>query len=912
MNLTRHYIQATIVLIFGLAGCQGGSILGEGPSIDTVLDKTEVLAGTAIAVTCPVTGDFDRALDTQTTVAVVPTDNSVVDDHTVTATVVGTYTVTCSAPDLGLVDDTPVQFEVIANDPAKVTTILSDNPIAAGDISTVTCEVEDAYGNPLPDAATSVVASQGLTVNDHTVSSTVVGEYSVTCAVDKFEDVEANTEILTVTPDDPVRVVLTITPDKPVYAVSAEVTASWQVFDQFDNLVTDAPALLTFEPDEGLSKTGETKRKFVSEGTYLVTVTLDAPFSNVSDSKILHCDESAPILEIFFPPRGHTQDGDGQVVLSGQVIDGAGSDIDFVRVNGKPAEVDADGYFEMSWDSVHGLNSLIFTAGDVFGHETYTTRGYYYSNVWQSVDDESTMEELTTPDAAMLYFGQSALDDNVHDHSHLDDLATILEVLLSLDIDDLLGGIPPFDIPLNNIIDVELLGIGLQGDLEIIATITEVSLGTPNVVIDSRDGGIYASIAFDDVVLGLELTFIVRARATAFGSTYDLLNPSTTTTSHLRVGRLGIGVSLDIDKPVDGDLYVQGRDFQLELTDVGIDLIETLYIDLGQVFGIDLGEWDLSKLAGNINNLLSDYVLNPLINFITQPLIDLLEPLVVDIIGDTVKQLFELLNINQTITIPDLLGIGKSPELDLALSPSTVLFREDGGTIGLNLGLHTDKAIDKSPLGAILRGDCEGNSEAPGDFAFETTPEIQLAFNLDMINQALFMVWWSGFFTGTFDLSAMLAGQGLPVENLIITPDLYHPPILNDCGDGLSLEIGDLYLDIAVDLLGSTQWIEAWLQLGIEAEIVGQGNEVGIRIGKITAFETEIKIYSDLDMLVGMLEDMIPDLIKGIEGQEFTFPIPAIELGGMLPGLPADATLQLGNFDSKVTNGVVTIGGDLL
>jgi hypothetical protein len=61
-----------------------------------------------------------------------------------------------------------------------------------------------------------------------------------------------------------------------------------------------------------------------------------------------------------------------------------------------------------------------------------------------------------------------------------------------------------------------------------------------------------------------------------------------------------------------------------------------------------------------------------------------------------------------------------------------------------------------------------------------------------------------------------------------------------------------------------------------------------------------------------MLTPMIPDLLNGISGQQFMFPIPAIPLDGLLPGIPAGTSLQLGNLDSAVETGVIRVGGDLL
>jgi len=64
--------------------------------------------------------------------------------------------------------------------------------------------------------------------------------------------------------------------------------------------------------------------------------------------------------------------------------------------------------------------------------------------------------------------------------------------------------------------------------------------------------------------------------------------------------------------------------------------------------------------------------------------------------------------------------------------------------------------------------------------------------------------------------------------------------------------------------------------------------------------------------LLGMVQGLIPGLLKNIEGQQFTFPIPAIPLDGLVPGLPSGTSLQLGNLVGGVDRGLLRIGGDLL
>ncbi len=911
VRFTRLATWVLAVVPLAAVACQGGLVSGFPPKVDTVPDRAEIRAGEVVHIACTVSDDQGKSVDTSTTVAIDPSEGLALADHDATPTKAGTYTATCAAPEFDVVDDTPAAFNVVHADPAKAIATVDPSSVHAGQPATVTCIVEDAFGNVITDATTTVTAAAGVDVDDHRVSTTQTGTYEVACAVPGFQ-VEAFTDVLTVGAADPIRVELYINPDKPRYGLNTDITLSHKVFDAYDNVVEG----LGFQyviPEKGIKKIADNKVRLIAEGHYLVKVVLDAPWEAIEDSRTLICDTTGPGFEDLYPPRGHTTDSEPVLVVSGRAVDPAGSKVVEVLVNGKEATLDANGYFELPVDSAHGVNGLKISAKDEFGFSTFVTRGYYYSEGWLYSDPEATIGDATFAEGAMLFLGQRALDDGDHDPAHLNDFATILEVLLGIDLVDLIGGIPPFATTIPNLINLTLLGVGLQGDLEVRVTVTDVSLGTPHVSLDTRDGGMEAGIAFENVLLGLDLAFYVHARATAFGNSYPLLDPGVATSSTMRVGRLGVSVSFDIDMPLGGAVSVEGRDFQLEITDVEIDPLAGLMIDLGMVpgLGIDLGTYDLSQLVGGINDVIRDYVLGPLVSFITQPLIDLLEPLVVPLIGDLIEQVLGMLDIQQTVQIPSILGI-PPVDLDLALSLSSVTFTEDGGRLGLNVGVLTEHAVDHEPLGSILRAGCNSVDPDPAMFDFGVEPGIQAGIRLDLVNELLFMLWRTGMINQTLDLGGLMGGGGSSsVDNLVITPNAYLPPILDDCGDMQELQIGDLYLDIQGDAFGFNIAMRAWLQLKMEANIFATGNEIGIHIGKVRFMETEIFDDGGFDLITDIVVGLLPQLIKSLENQSFSFPIPSIPLDGLLPGLPAGAELRIGDLKAGTEHGVIVVGGNL-
>lgn len=920
-----------VVMAAGMLGCGGG---GTSPApvlsveVDTILSAGEVAAGGTVEVTCSVRDTVqDEDIVTVTAVAVSPEDGISVQDHTLAATRAGQFQVACRVPDLDITDSTPATLVVKPGAATRVEARVDPDTVKAGAEAQVTCLVTDAYGNEVADAVASVDPVEGLHVSGKRVWASGVGQYTVTCSVVDGDGVEKVPDVLVVTPGDPARVDLVVTPDWKAYAIGDEITLSYTVHDAFDNEVTGIGATFQAPEPPAVEPLAPDRFRFGEEGLHEFSVTLVPPWDGVTASRALLCDESPPVITILFPDRGQTFTDDPKIVVQGTVTDTAG--VKSLSVNGTAVEVGEDGHFEFSMMSRHGLNGIVVLASDPIGHAAKVTRGYYYSTKYLPVADEAAMADLVITEAAMVFAGQEALDDGDHDPAHLDDLATIVEVLLGgLDIPGLLGGMGPFHFDLPGVVNVTLPIPGvtpaLLGDVEIGVEVTDVTLGSPHLTLTSRDGGLDTSISFSPVSFGLKLTLTLHTYLKVHnpldGKDYQvpMLAPSTSTTSRLTLGSLQIEMSLDIEKLPGQPLSVQGQAFDVTLSDIQMDPLTGLVIDLGTVdifgFQVALGTYDLSSLVGGLNDLIANYVLDPLVNFITQPLIDLLEPLATGLIGDAIEQVLALLAIEQTIEIPPLLG-GQPIPLDLKLDLSSVRFRADGARLGLDLGVRTRKGVDRDPLGSILRDGCLRLDPDPPLFEFPPEPSMQAGVRYDFANEGLFMLWWTGLLSGPLDLSGLIGDMGsLPISNVGITPDLLLPPILDDCNESgtTHLQIGDAWLDLTFQLLNADQHIGIWLQADISAQVVASDNEIGIRLDKIEYLEYEMfDIGGNMGDLMGMVEGLLPALLDQVAGQEFRFPIPPVDVGGLIPGLPQGSSIQLGNLSSSSAHGVLTIGGDL-
>jgi len=277
---------------------------------------------------------------------------------------------------------------------------------------------------------------------------------------------------------------------------------------------------------------------------------------------------------------------------------------------------------------------------------------------------------------------------------------------------------------------------------------------------------------------------------------------------------------------------------------------------------------------------------------------------------------FDILVLDTAFEIPPLLGPDPTP-LFIKTDVSSIIFKDDGARAGLNLGTLTQKGVDRDPLGIILRDGCNHEEIDIPLYEFVPPPALQLGLKYDVVNEILFALWWSGLINNEIDLSALLAGAELPIPitDIVVTPNLLLPPILDDCNnkDAMQVQLGDAYLDLKFNLLNQEQHIGLWLQLKLTAAIAAQDSQIGIKIEGISYLENEIiDIGGNMGDLLGLVEGLIPVLLDLVKDQEFMFDVPSIDLGSLIPGLPPSAVLVLGNMFSMNDAGFTIIGADLL
>ena len=184
-------------------------------------------------------------------------EGQVAQSRELSSTVIGDYEVACKVVGTELVDPTPALLNVFSADPVRVTAILDEGTAPAGTDVGVTCLVEDEFGNVLEDMETSIDPVEGLEIDDHTVQSTIPGDYEINCTIDDAEgEYEKIPDTLTVVAGDPVKVVVIADPAWLSFSIGDTVALSYEAYDAWDNLVEGLSAKLE-APEEGVKDLGE-------------------------------------------------------------------------------------------------------------------------------------------------------------------------------------------------------------------------------------------------------------------------------------------------------------------------------------------------------------------------------------------------------------------------------------------------------------------------------------------------------------------------------------------------------------------------------------------------------------------------------------------------------------------------------
>ncbi len=936
------------MLAFLLAGCGGGGSAGTpdalgpdygdgaGYSIDTQVSTSTVESGTPVTVTCTITGPSGN-VQAATQFTVAPMDGVTVTDATVTFTKPGDYQVTCEAPEIPAVDPTPATVTVSAGRPATVDTAVAPASIAAGTSATATCTGKDAQGNAATGTfqvnvtpADGTVTQAGTADGTFNIEGHTAGAYTVACAlvggaadatpasltvtagavakvvttldadtmaagasvngkckafdtygnevsgvefkVDFPADVTVTTSsigfsvtgtkagaydltckpadgttptlekgTLTIQAGPAVGLTLKLIPAKPVYRMTDQVKVGFDLVDQYGNPVPGgAITTPTVDPAVGVSQISADQFQFDAEGKYTFHA-CDTTNATLCGDVVAWCDGTAPVLAITYPERGATINGDRMVVVTGTVSESV-SQVASLTINGSTITVAADGSFQFPVVPDQGMNLIDATATDTFGNAFRTLRSYQYSPVWTTMDLPDPLASAI-PNALKAY-----LDDKLFWNADTTDQATISAILemavANLDLSTLIP---------NPVTHVSQIGC----DYDIF--IDSITFDPPAVKIVPDFGALKINI----VIPNFKATIRLVKTTTGFNiCPGDQSGDATATTV-----TLNSTVQMSVD-PVTHLIAMNASDAVLTLDG----------------FAVHINNWFYNLIVGMLQGTLQTM------------LQDQVKTLLTDQINKLPATLNNLLAKPFAFTIPALMTGMNAVTLQISLQPQVLNFDPEGGALDLNAAITSDHLIDRNILGTIGRASClAGTPEAFG-FDMANPEKLMLALFDDALNEALYSLWDGRLLNVHLTADALKDKVDLStygVENLDATTAALLPPIITSCNPAgtLTVEVGDLYLEATMVLMGEPVNLHTFLFLEIEMQLSladdpVKGKVISIQIVNPPKLSDMDIVYLDSnyteDDIRGLIQGaLIPVVFQQLE-KPITFAIPSFNLKSLL------------------------------
>ncbi len=718
-----------------------------------------------------------------------------------------------------------------------VDTKLDKAKYKAGEVVKVTCVVNGGTA----ETQAKVMPADGVTQTKAGFKVTKTGDYKAVCSIKGTSITDPTPAKFTVIPGDPAHIELSAKPNKPGFKIGDRVKITAKVTDDYGNTCPDAQLNPFSYTPQGIAKDVPNKPdwlEFAAEGQVTVTVSV-MDFDSVKGEISLWCDESGPVIKITSPARGAMLTGDTKVEVQGTVTD-AVSGVKSVKINDKDVKLDKSGAFLFVIDSVHGMNLIDLEAQDNAGNSSKVIQTYLFSDKYYADMNAPDPAKALVDQGIMAWLDKTSFDDQDHDPSNLNDLSTIVEVLL-------------LNLDWNTLIPSPATRISILG--------TTYDLYLKNVSIKSDHVSMTPGSGYLKMKVDLNKFHADFKLKKVKGLGWD-------TSGSMDADSASISMKVFPQLGPNGQIHSDIKDVNVQMNGLKVKVGISIPLDL---------------IKGQIEKMLKDQIVKQ--------------------VGPALDKALNSLNMDKDFPISPFVGTGDPVNLHLKTQVQELTFTDAGMLAGMKASMTTAKAIEppNPSLGSIGRGTCltgKGKGKLPQQHKIEAG-----AFD-DVLNQAMFALWWGGLLnidaTGK-DLGQDLSQYGIKSLHIVTTP--YLPPIVNGCRDDkhLFIQLGDMGVSLDLDMGGQGHAdmfisLDARLDLAV-AQVDGKTmitfdikdpqvysqitNTSGSLKGKEALLETMLKTML-VDQLLGQLKKKMPG-----------FEIPAIDLHSFMDSIPAGTTLNI-------------------
>ena len=869
MGSTKHAGVLGLVLALA-AGCGDNTRLGF--VVETTVAKRTVPAGEQVIAHCSVLTTLGNpALDEHgdeltSSVEFVITyqhEDSFSTDATgkTIAVRAGTGTVRCAAPSLGLVDDDPVEIEIVPGPPNRVITQVAKPLATAGEAVGVKCIAFDAFNNAVTGFKRSLSLSPfgaGAETTSETVTATLAGEYEVSCLVQGAAEIEA--DFLVVTPALPSTLVVAVDPERTVYAIDDQVTMVAEAHDRFGNRVDDVA--VAYEATPALPSPSEARFRFPADGTYTLTATVTSP---TAESAVLRASQTVFVNSVgpaiqcmrvdapaLVSDAYMLQRGPSTLVVPVRVT--ATFQVQSVTIGGATATLNpTTGNYEAGVSAGFGMSFIDVVARDQFGRENSTT-------CFVLVAESFTPESSTMAGSIGFRLSPAAIEDSPGGLNSINDiLRTVLSsAQLRQMVDDTLFDLNPINAGACSLFSTDLPNVNYNHGT--------IRWDLPSSSLALVPGGLQAQITLPN--LGL------HARACS-----TLTCPGG---SNLTIGASSITATIRFN------LSLQGGVLRASLAATPDVQVSGVSVD-GDNF---CGDVIIALLRSFVENKVRDVIHDSLTSFLTTDVAPLLDQLVSSLDISTLASSF---------SVPRLDGSG-SVGLQFGLAFSSFDITSARALVGIGTRFTPSPIGHSRPSLGIPRRTATALLDPPGT---STTRPVGLSLYEGVLNQVLHGLWRGGYFQ-----ASLVFGPSSGA-----TLDARLPPVAAITGSQAQLMLGGIQATIQIPEL-----IDPPIQIlfgGRATAAVSLSGDT-LQFGNLTLTQLFVSTQAPLTQtqrngMANFLTQILQSvLVNAINNGLPAFPIPTFELppaaGGF--GLPAGA--QLGILDPQLsTSGVhvVLTGG---
>ena len=821
-------------------------------SVETTAPE-EVRAGQEIPVICTIldeNGETYSGAGRTARIRVSPEGSVTRSGGVITAVRAGSVEVSCGFADLMLIDDTPASVRIVAGDPAEIITHLDRSSIAAGGTVQASCEVFDAHGNRIEDAAPTlevVPTDDGGVVDGTRATLTTAGIYDLSCALPGASTLSQKIEV---SPSLPANLVVAKVPDEPVYGVGQVIEVAAVVTDQYGNPIADAVIDYQSNPAAG-NTIGQNRFRYFEDGNYVVSVTVAPPTEGditLSEDVTLVVNGNGPLIRCDSPSDGEMVDvaPGAMVTFRGTVDDSSGTAS--VTVNGNDAMLETSGTFSTLIRARFGINFVDIVAVDSFGAESSRTCAFLASNRWHNPPGGVLANTVG------LALGPAAIDDG-----------------------DAAGSIDS----LNDLLHTVVNSPGLRSALH-------AALLAANPL---KPSSCDQSIPIIGCILRSEITYLDS----------QLPGPNTTTLSLIDGGLRG-NVRLEnvrVRLRIDGTLSTRGW-ATFEYVDINLDFDAglsggrpSLSVRPGTV-SADVGEisTDFGGLSGTIVNVLASFMQGTLKNAVRNLLLSYVEGTFNTLLDGLFGSL-DVSSLGSTISVPRI-GGGGSIDLTFGLGFTAVNSNSNRLRFGIGTRFNGPTSIGLPTRGvAIPNG---GSGSILDDPAFNGRPAA-VSIHLALFNQVLHALWRGGLFNATISADAL--GGGLPPGLSAVLRGALPPVASMSSSGAIAIDFGALNMDLTYPgLFDQPIQIVLGARASTDASLVGNDLSFGaIAVDELFFSTDDVSLdMATRDTLEDFFISLVQTLVDGALNDALpALPIPSFTLPSSVSmyGLPPGTRLGL-------------------